>query len=240
MTITLNNINYDIENDTFIKNVTIFDFVRYIKGIYTNKERFVNNFLNYFITGVQMYDRPDRIENLKVLDYYYDLAKPFSYKEAFEIADSGFKALVFGSINIVEMINNLDVERISVEGKLCKHKVYNEDKTFKYEENNLIYELYKINLKNIGVEATALAVKCWCTTTNKEHWIWVDDKYETLGALEAIASTCVVYEDMIPFIKSIKRQGDVFIFEMTKQIIPTGNKVSLTAKQYFDLIVAQS
>jgi hypothetical protein len=45
---------------------------------------------------------------------------------------------------------------------------------------------------------------------------------------------------MIPHIKEIKRQGDVLLFEMKKELLPEGKIVPLTADQYFNLLVAQS
>jgi hypothetical protein len=233
-------IGYDIENDNFDTKVPTPMVVRYLKGIYTNKERFINNFLNPYKEIVCMYDRPDRIINLDVLIKYYDIVKPFTYKEAFELTDDAFKALVFGSINVPEMIENLGHTRIKTEGKLVNHRIYKEDGSYVMKEYDVIYELHSVDCSKLGITDNAYVVKCWCTSTNKEHWLWVEEEYAKKGPLEAIASTIRVYENMIPHIDSLIRQGDVLLFQMKKEIKPRGNIIPLTADQYFGFLIAQS
>lgn len=138
------------------------------------------------------------------------------------------------------MMDNLGNERISTEGKNVTHKFYKEDGSYELKNYDVIYELYKVDCSKLNVDDSVYAVKCWCTTTNKEHWLWVETKYAMKGPLEAIASTMRVYENMIPHIKSIKRQGDVLLFEMNQYVKPSGNIVPLTADQYFSLLEAQS
>lgn len=233
-------LDFDINSDSFFKNVPIQDIVRYLKGVYTNRERFINNFIDYYKVAFKMHDLDYKIDNLSQLVYYYDRLTPFSYKEAFQLTNAEFKAKVFGSINVPEMIANLGHERVKVEGKNLTLRQYKEDGSYTMVNNDVIYELHEINCTALGVTEKTYAVKCWCTTTNKEHWLWVETEYAKKGPLEAIASTMRVYENMIPHIKTIKRQGDVLLFEMDKDIVPSGKIVPLTADQYFSLLVAQS
>jgi hypothetical protein len=146
---------------------------------------------------------------------------------------------VFGSINVPDMIRQLGSERVNVEGKEVTHRDYNEDGSYTMRTYSIIYELHKVSGEKLNIE-DVYAVKCWCTTTDKEHWLWVEDEYAQKGALEAIASTMRVYENMIPHIVSIKRQGDVLLFEMDKEVKPAGNIIPLTAEQYFGWLVSQS
>jgi len=86
-------------------------------------------------------------------------------------------------------------------------------------------------------------VRCWDTTSNEEYWLWVDENnFDGKSPLDAIASTCVVYESMIGKIKSITRQGDVFLFEMEEEVIPKeGEKtVRLSKDEYFKLLKSQA
>lgn len=232
-------ISYNLDSDTFISGVDIFDFARYLKGRYSNSARCKARLLDYFYEAVEAYDKPHLKYSLDLLLNYVDKATPYSYKEAFQISDNSFKALVFGSINIPEMIKNLGHERVSVEGKEVRHRKYKEDGSYDMVDYTVVYELHKVNGKALDID-DSYAVKCWCTTTEEEHWLWVESSYADKGALEAIASTCRVYQDMIPFIVSIKRQGDVFLFEMSETVKPKGPIVPLTADQYFGLLVAQS
>jgi len=235
----LPNIEYDIEKDSYIDDVSLPDFARYLKGLMRNKERFMDSFIRPLKESLIQLEANDRLNQADLLLYYFNQAKPFSYKEAFEISNSTFRAIVFGSINVSEMIQNLGNTRINVEGKNVTHRVYNEDGSYKLRNYDVIYELHKIDCSTLGIEDN-YCVKCWCTTTNKEHWLWIEEKYAHNGALEAIASTIRVYENMIPHIKYIKRQGDVLLFEMDSEIIPSGEIVPLTAEQYFAKLIAQS
>jgi len=58
--------------------------------------------------------------------------------------------------------------------------------------------------------------------------------------LAAIASTFRIAENLIPYIKELKRQGDILIVELTEEIEPKGNVVPLTSEQYFSLLTAES
>jgi hypothetical protein len=110
-----------------------------------------------------------------------------------------------------------------------------------YENNtSFMAEVHEVDGTKLGLNEKLYVLKCWCTTTNKEHWLWVEKEYAEKGPLEAIASTVRVYENMIPFIKYIKRQGDVLLFEMSEKIIPHGKIIPLTAEQYFSKLIAKS
>jgi len=236
----IDNISYNIEKDSFFNNVSHPTFTRYLKTRFSNVERLNENFIQPFIQNLKMVEREDLLHQIDVLLFYFKSAKPFSYREAFELSNQQFRALVFGSINVTEMINNLGNTRIAVEGKKVTHKVYKQNGTFELKTYDVIYELYQIDCSELGLQIPNYCVKCWCTTTNKEHWLWVEKEYAEKGPLEAIASTVRVYENMIPFIKYIKRQGDVLLFEMSEKIIPHGKIIPLTAEKYFSKLIAQS
>jgi hypothetical protein len=235
----VHNLEYNIEHNTFNQSVDWNDLGRYLKGVFKNQERFTERFLKPLKDYVIAYNRPDRIESLNLLNHYFAKATPYSYEEAFKLTNKVFQALVFGSINITEMLEKLGSNRLGASGVELKQRVYSEDGSYKIEPYTAIYELYSIDCSNLGASETGFVVKCWCTTTQKEHWIWVEKEYAT-DPLTAIASTCRVYENMIGHIAAIKRQGDVFLFEMTDDIIPNGPIIPLTAKQYFGLLVSQT
>jgi hypothetical protein len=235
----MKNVSYDIDRDSFIDDVELPYFARYLKGVFKSKDRFKENFIIPFRDGLIALDREDRLPILDLITFYFNKSKPFTYKEAFEIQNNNFRAIVFGSINVSEMIANLGNERINVEGKNVTHRIYKEDGSYTMKNYDVIYELHKINCSTLNIPDN-YCVKCWCTSTNKEHWLWIEEPYAHKGALEAIASTIRVYENMIPYIKHIKRQGDVLLFEMTEKIIPSGNIIPLTAEQYFSKLIAQS
>jgi len=179
----------------------------------------------------------------KVMEVYDDVI-PFTYKEAFQIENDGLRALVFGSINVGEMIANLGHKMHKVDGILLTQKSYSPEGEYlgEYELNN-IYEVHEVNATDLtGRDGEKVyAVKCWCTSTNNEHWIWIDEAHKD-DPLTAIASTFRFHKSVIPQIKALKRQGDIMLVEMKQDvdIDPEEEIVPLTKDEYFSLLVAQS
>lgn len=243
-----------------INDVTNENAVRYLKGIFTNKSRFKSRFIDLVLGANITYEKqrlngeldnfdyvtPNEFECIKFMDEIleiYDHVKPFTYIEAFELENVTFQINVFGSIDITEMISELGCERIKADGKFVKHKQFDIDGNFTgYKEYNNIYETYKVSGEKLNLEEDLYAVKCWCTSTDNEHWIWINDEYKD-DPLEAIASTFKIHGNLIPHIKELKRQGDILLVEMNEgsnEIEPEGDMVSLTSEQYFSLLTAQS
>ena len=251
------NLSYNITKNNFYSKISNKDVVRYLKGIFRNKNRFEHRFINeiksvygkvlemekngelefYKETKPEMFMCDDNMDELLEL---YDNAKPFTYAEAFALENQEFQSLVFGSIDIVEMISELGHERLCTDGKPVKHKVFSETGEFLgYNEYDNIYEVHKVNSKKLGLNEDLYALRCWCTTTNKEHWLWIEEEYKD-SPLEAVASTFRIHENLIPHIKELKRQGDVLLVEMEEDIKPEGEIVPLTSEQYFSLLTCQS
>jgi len=140
------------------------------------------------------------------------------------------------------MIENLGHTTYKVDGITLTQKKYSDSGELieTYEHSN-IFEVHKINGEKLDIKDEIYAVKCWCTTTNKEHWLWIEEKYKD-DPLEAIASTFRVHESIIPYIKAIKRQGDILLCELTQEVTPTENDkyVTLTKDQYFGFLEAQA
>jgi hypothetical protein len=239
-------ITYDHVNNIFTPNVSFDILGKYLRMVYSNRDRFHNRFMKPLKKFLKAVGYEDNIPSVEILDFYFENATPFTYSEAFQISDNSLKSIVFSAIDINELMENLGHERILTEGKNVTHKKFRIDGTYEMINYDVIYELHKVDCSKIMSsnfrtdEPYAYAVKCWCTSTNKEHWLWVEEEYAKKGPLEAIASTVRVYENMIPHIKEIKRQGDVFLFEMDKEIIPSGEIVPLDAETYFRLLVAQT
>ncbi len=251
------NLSYNITKNNFYSKISNKDVVRYLKGIFRNKNRFEHRFINEIKS---VYGKVLEMEKNGELDFYkettpenficndkmdellelYDNAKTFTYAEAFTLENQEFQSLVFGSIDIVEMISELGHERLCTDGKPVKHKVFSETGEFLgYNEYDNIYEVHKVNGKNLGLNEDLYALRCWCTTTNKEHWLWIEEEYKD-SPLEAVASTFRIHENLIPHIKELKRQGDVLLVEMEEDIKPEGEIVPLTSEQYFSLLTCQS
>jgi hypothetical protein len=257
-----NEIYFETDTEEMV-GCTAEQLVRYLKGVHTNYERFMNRFINVkkniFLNGYPKgsmpdldFDIPSLLESCGQEEYdktgkffdslteIYDNVEPFTFKESFELENRSFQALVFSSIDIPQMINELGAERLKTDGIEVNHRKYDENGNFTgTEAYHNVYETYEIQGEKLGLEESLYAVKCWCTSTNKEHWLWINDEFKD-DPLNAIASTFVVHKNIIPHIKAIKRQGDLLLTEMDEDIKPEGELVSLTKEQYFGLLVAQS
>lgn len=219
------------------QEISLFEFAKYLKMRYTNYERFVAGFLNPLLKTLPQEENPF-YQILSYLELEYRHATKFTYAEAFKLPRT-FSPIVFGSISVPDMIAELGHERVAVAGQAVKHKSFSSNGEFLgYKEYDVIFETHRVNGRKMGI-SDAYAIRCWCTTTENEHWIWIEDKYAN-DPLEAIASTFRIHENLVPFIKELKRQGDILLVELTKDIDPRGDLVSLTKDQYFSLLTAQS
>lgn len=236
----LHDLTYQVSSND-IKSIGNKNALRLLKGIYTNKARFIERYLSVY----------KEIELLKpIYNYFldnYENTIPFTYKEAFEIKDENFKKMVFDTINITDLIQNLGATRIKTDDIEVSRKCFDKlGNTLPNKKYHAVYETYKIDCAKLISDSEfsdqypfAYAVKCWCTSTNKEHWIWIQDIYKD-EPLEAIASTFRFHENVIPQIKELKRQGDIMLVELNKEVIPKGKIIPLTAKQYFEFLTIET
>jgi hypothetical protein len=135
------------------------------------------------------------------------------YEQIFNLKSNRLKQICFEFLSPAELMKGLGAERIKVAGIEMNYFQYdslgNKTPITKYN----IYETYhttehkKHNLDEIH------AVKCWCSTTENEHWIFIEEQYAS-EPLAAIASTFRIPTDDISRIKCIKRQGDILIAEL--------------------------
>lgn len=238
--------NYDTSNDA-LAFCSQAQFVKMLKLVFTNKARFESRFLGRLRIGAELAMAKGKEGDAKsVTDFCQKMAKlydkhdAFTLKEAFSLSNKEFQAVVFKFISVPDMMAELGHERIKTEGITLNLETYDKEGNFTgMEENNNVYELYKVDRTKLGLDTSGYAIKCWCTTTNKEHWLWIQEKYAN-SPLEGIASTFVVHENIIPFITAIRRQGDVLMVDMSERVEPMGNKRSLTADEYFKLLKCQS
>ena len=232
---------YNVLDDNFFNNPKIKEneVIRFLKGLYKTTTVLKEKLLKRF------YNRDGTLNQYvaKLHDYFlanYDNVKPYSYREAFQIEDRVYRALVFSSINISEMIASMKNKRLAVDGREVTRKTWDSsgnpgpDKQF-----SSIFETYEVSGEDLGLEEPVYAVKCWCTSTNEEHWIWIEPEYKN-KPLAAIASTFRFHENVIPKIKALKRQGDIMLVEMTEDVVPEGTPRPLTVDEYFGLLVAES
>lgn len=234
---------YQVAKDSF-DGIAKEDFIKYLKMVFTNKERFMERFFKKIADGPNKDINCEGWDLNNISDWLvnnYDDAIIFNYAEAFSIVDERFRAKVFSAINVGEMVENLGHERIATDGIITKNKKFSPSGEFLgFDEYHNIYETHKLSGEKLGLGDVPLyALKCWCTSTNKEHWLWIGSKFKD-DPLNAIASTFFVYKNLLPYIKEFKRHGDILLQELTEDIKPEGELVALTKEQYFGKLTAQS
>lgn len=239
--------SFRVQNSQFtaalIERLTTDSVIRYIRTRYTNKERFVSGFVTPVRDHLSKYSTVLPANLIQLVDLIvnsYDNAEPYTYAEAFKLQSEAFKSIVFGCIRVPEMIQELGHRRIATAGRPVRHKQFAPDGEFTgYREYDVVFETHQVDGTKLGLRDSIYAVRCWCTTTHNEHWLWIQDEWRN-DPLEAIAHTFQVHENLVPYIKELKRQGDVLLVELTQDIEPRGAMVTLSADQYFGLLTAQS
>jgi hypothetical protein len=228
-------------NGFFLTDALYFDqipnmeWARYLKGAYGTWDRLYSRFI------VPRHYHENFLKPLAdQWEKCWDDIKPYTYAEAFALTHEQYRALVFTSIDINDMIDNLGHDMLKKAEKPMVRKVWDENGNELPSVSYVnVYETHKVYGKNLNLNEDIYAVRCWCTTTEKSHWIWIESKYKD-NPLEAIASTFFMHENVKKACKAIKRQGDILIIEMTEEVEPEGEPKPLTAEEYFGLLVAES
>jgi hypothetical protein len=198
--------NYYIENIKVDENTAL----KYWKKVNKTVDSF-------FETVISNNAHPEMLEFGQYVSDKWDSIPDVTVQEAFEEKNIEVRRLFFRAIGVAEMFKELepvliDKQVLEKEGvswiDLAEIPVTMRDE----------YELYEIQGSKLFPEeknewrvgnATVYAVRCWCSTTGREYWIyvpkWVGDKKD---ALEAIAWT-VQLDITNP--EYIYRQGDVIL-----------------------------
>jgi hypothetical protein len=215
-----------------------------------NYERFMTRFLNPFKQELSRMGQVNTINLADSIEQYFLNSAPYSYKEAFE-EQQEFAAQLFSVIDIEEMMKNLNHVKVKTDGIKLNNKKFNEHTgEFEEEEYHYIAELYRVDISPLtegsDSDIYSYAVKVWCTSTNQEHYLWIDENACDINdPLDAVASTCIVPVKAADNIKYSIRQGDVFLFGLNDDapeidISPNVETRRLTKEEYFRLLIAQS
>lgn len=184
----------------------------------------------------------------------WDQIKPITVGEALQERNSERRRVMFDCIGVAKLFKQLNPE-------LLDKKVVSKKRT-RWDENNRayehrfedVYELYRI----VGTELfehedrwrkpnDVYAVRCWCTTTNREYWIYVPEEIalgktarspgeENPDAIRSIAWTIRVD---VSNPKRIFRQGDIIVVEESEDS-QTVEPYHLTAEQYLKLLFSET
>lgn len=193
----------------------------------------------------------------------WDGILPVTVQEAFSQKNAEMRRIYFECIGVIKIFKDLEPELVDkqvLNKKRAKWDDENIEDVFEFED---VYELYRIPTRKLfdGVDRFAnnetfvYAVRCWCTSTAREYWLYVDDgavvhdddialgrgrwsnpKPTKFDAIKAIAWTIRIG---ITNPEKIYRQGDVIIVKASyhSTVVPLYH---IGKQQYLELMYSES
>jgi len=168
----------------------------------------------------------------KFIEESWDSIEPVTVKEALSIDNTEIRRTYFDCIGVVTLFKEL-------KPKLRDKQVINKKRANWDDENKEnfrtfedVYELYEIDGKKLFEKDRwgnnpnpVYAVRCWCTTTNREYWLYVNEQAATgqrwwgdrkdveYDAIRAIAWTIRID---VTRPEKIYRQGDIIVVKKSR------------------------
>ncbi|MCQ4138704.1 hypothetical protein [Chryseobacterium sp. EO14] len=232
-------------NFTFVLNLQRHYFKKLISILKLRHSSFQNFKTREFEREWTHYNTPVFNDVLNRIEKLWDKVEPIGFDEFFNDKDRNFKLFCFSYFGVGNLMKNLKAEKINQAEIEVNYFGYDDNGNEYITKKINQYEVHQVENEKLGIfvwgsaNRYSYAVKCWCPSTEKEHWLWIEEAYKD-NALTAIASTFRIHENIIPHIRCLKRQGDLLICELNKKIPPRGAVRALTASEYFGLLEAET
>ena len=193
------------------------------------------------------------------MEEIWDSVEKITAGEAFKQKNAEMRRIYFDAIGVVELFK-------SVEPKLLDKKVIKKKRT-RWDNNNDpyeylfedVYELYAVDPAKLyegtdqqrsffGGNRMYIAVRCWCTTTNREYWIYVPEEaalkdgyrvwsdHKHYDVIKAIAWTIRID---IKNPERIYRQGDIIVAKEGKDSTKV-DPYHIDANDYLSLMYSET
>jgi hypothetical protein len=187
---------------------------------------------------------------------------PVTVEEALKITNTEERRVYFDAIGIEKLFKSLDPKLLDKQ-TIKKKRVRWDDELNEYDYDfEDVYELYEIEGEKLFTKQNewsrldpVFAVRCWCTTTNREYWLYVpreaalgntwwnrDEDGATPDAIRAIAWT-VRIDVPEENVEKIYRQGDIIVAKIKNKCIATESTISpyhLTKENYLSLMYSET
>lgn len=191
--------------------------------------------------------------------------EPVTVEEALKVENTEERRTYFDCIGIEKLFKSLNPTLLDKQA-IDKKRMRWDDEFNEYEYTfQDVYELYQIDGKKLydkdrwgNDPQPVFAVRCWCTTTNREYWLYVpreaalgrqwwsanvnEDVDNRADAIRAIAWT-VRIDVPAENVEKIYRQGDIIVAKMkdsAKITETTFNSYHLSKEQYLSLIYSET
>ena len=184
----------------------------------------------------------------------WDEIKPVTVEEALKILNTETRRTYFDCIGVVQLFKSLNPTLRDRQVITKKRTGWDDDNKEVVRTFEDIYELYEIEGSKLfeksrwGQEANPVyAVRCWCTTTNREYWLYVNNQAATgerwwngknakYSAIRAIAWT-IRLDITNP--ERIYRQGDIIVAKKSENSKET-SQYHLNETQYLSLMYSET
>lgn len=225
----------------YVENIKVSDETAkmYWKKLYKDYDNFYNA-----VIGENTHPEMEMLGKQMKLDWN-DIPE-LTVQKAFKEENIEMRRLFFKAIGVTELFEGLKPTLVDTKTLEKDGVSWLPDGTEVPVKMKDTYELYKIDGDRLFPEektswrtanATIYAVRCWCSTTGREYWIYVPRNIgERNDALEAIAWTVQLN---ITNPEYIYRQGDVILAKHSSTSQEC-RPYHLEAKQYVELLKAES
>lgn len=217
--------------------------------------------LEDFKRGVIIHDRLTEFYNM-IAEMWEDI-KPITVEEALKEENTETRRTYFSCIGVEDLFKQMKPKLLDKQEIKKKRKRW-DDKNDPYEYNFTdVYELYEIpasklftkklvdNLKDVSLRqdlrTNTYAVRCFCTTTNREYWIYVpreaalgntwesnDDKADAVRAIAWTIRTNITQPERI------YRQGDIIVVKASNKSKVMAGVTHLSKEQYLKLMYSET
>ena len=213
-------------------------------------------------------------ESLKDFDLFvqdcWDSIEPVTVEEAFQVTNTEERRVYFDAIGIEKLFKALNPKLLDKQ-VIDKQRQRWDDELKEYTHTfEDIYELYEIEGTKLydrdkwgNRPENIYAVRCWCTTTNREYWLYVP-KVAALGERwwysdeelrekpDAIRSIAWTVRIDVPeeHVEKIYRQGDIIVAKLKDKAkmkpkakineSTTFNPYHLSKEQYLALMYSET
>ena len=190
----------------------------------------------------------------KFVEECWDDIKPVTVQQALSLNNTEERRVYFNCIGVVKMFKELKPilrDRQVIKKKRTKWDDNNDPKEYKFED---VYELYEIQGKKLfqkdqwGREPNSVfAVRCWCTTTNREYWLYVSDeaamghsRWETKKHYDAISAIAWTIRLDVQNPERIYRQGDIIVAKIGVGTTERSFLRHISKEEYLNLMYSET
>lgn len=186
----------------------------------------------------------------------YNSLEPLKAPEILAQSNSTIRELGLKFLNPKEIIEQLGAEIVdkqTIHKKNTRYKIDESGELIPYiDEIQDVYELYKIPIDSLienswrsERDVYVYSIKCSCTTTGKEYYLWAltEPVRKDENAITAIASTYKfpVFNDKSIHITKCIRHGDVLFYEINKSIDCKPDSFRpMTKQEYLTIIESET